>query len=362
MRIRLLPEDTPLGWAPYAWLVYLGSLFFQPAFRGASATEWAIVVAIAVGFLPIYFLGYWVRGWRLLLVCGVIAAIGLAYAPWNPGACTFFIYAAAFLGEVGPPVVGFRWMAVLMGLIGLEAWWLSLPAWTWAPGMILGVLIGGTNIQFAEQRRGGARLRALEQESARAAERDRIARDLHDLLGHTLSVIVLKSELASKLAETEPGRAAEEIRDVERISRDALTEVRQAVSGYRSEGFQAELTRAESALAAAGVRLESQVEPVNLAPDLERALTFALREAVTNVVRHARARRCWVKLDEREWQVVLEIRDDGIGGHAPEGSGISGMRARVAALAGTLEREVRGGTRVRIMLPGPSAALPTESS
>ncbi len=235
----------------------------------------------------------------------------------------------------------------------VEAWWLGWPVRVWLAPLVVGAAIGGANIHFAEVRRKDANLRVAQQaveEMARIAERERIGRDLHDLLGHTLSVIVLKSELASKLADRDPARAAAEIRDVERISREALMEVRKAVRGYRSEGLLDEVANAERVLVAAGITPEIAVIPANLPPEEDRALAYALREAVTNVVRHADATRCWIRLAEDGARTTLEVRDNGRGGLAPEGSGLSGMRERLRQVAGTLERDGHQGTRLVMSL------------
>ena len=246
--------------------------------------------ASAAIFLPLYFYGHWVSGTRLLLVIAPIALLGAIVTPWNPGASVFFIYGAAFLGDTGAPREASRRLAILLALMMVEAWWLGWPVRVWIAPLVVGAAIGGANIHFAEVRRKDASLRVAHQaveEMARIAERERIGRDLHDLLGHTLSVIVLKSELASKLADRDPARAAAEIRDVERISREALAEVRKAVRGYRSEGLLDEVANAERVLVAAGITPEIAVVPANLPPEEDRALAYALREAVTNVVRHA---------------------------------------------------------------------------
>jgi two-component system sensor histidine kinase DesK len=186
---------------------------------------------------------------------------------------------------------------------------------------------------------------------ARIAERERIARDLHDVLGHTLSLIILKSELASKVADTNPARAVAEIRDVEAISREALAQVRAAVKGYRSTGLENELIHAEQTLETAGIHVETSIDRPSLPLAHEGVLALALREAVTNVVRHAHATSCRVRLEKTGSWCEMEIADDGRGGEAPEGSGLSGMRTRVEALGGTLLRETGRGTSLKIRLP-----------
>jgi two-component system sensor histidine kinase DesK len=191
---------------------------------------------------------------------------------------------------------------------------------------------------------------------AKVAERERIARDLHDVLGHTLSLITLKSELARKLVDRDPERAKQEMHDVENASRAALADVREAIRGYRSDGIFAELARACAALETAGVAVECDTDTVPLSPDQESVLALALREAVTNVVRHAEARRCNVILKRRESLCTLEVADDGRGTAGPEGNGLRGMRERLEALGGSLRLLSSNGTRLIIDLPLASAA------
>jgi two-component system sensor histidine kinase DesK len=354
MRLRLIPDHPDLGWTPFAWLVYLGIYLVYPVFGGASALEWAIYAVALVVFLALYFRAFWVGGRELLPYVAAIVALGVLLSPMNPGATVFFIYGAAFMGEVGRPSVAIRGIAAIVVIVAIESLIFSFRPSTWIPPVVFSVIIGGTNLHFAERRRADARLRLAQHEVerlAKVAERERIARDLHDLLGHTLSIIVLKSELASKLADRDHQRAIEEIRDVERISRHALSEVRRAVEGYRVQGLAAELATARAALGAAGVSVESAVPDLTLGPAEEKALAFALREAVTNVIRHAQARRCWISLREAGGAAELEIRDDGVGIGGTEGSGLAGMRDRLRALGGRLAVENRSGTRLRMTVP-----------
>ena len=136
---------------------------------------------------------------------------------------------------------------------------------------------------------------------ARIAERERISRDLHDLLGHTLSMITLKAELAGKLLERDPQACRSEIRDIELAARQALGEVRSAVTGIRQTGFSHELATARASLAAANVGLSEEVQPCALPATLESVLSLALREAVTNILRHAGASHCEVRMTLEVW-------------------------------------------------------------
>ena len=195
--------------------------------------------------------------------------------------------------------------------------------------------------------------------SAVAQERLRFARDLHDLLGHSLSLIALKSELARRLAEVDPPRAAVEMADVEQTARRALAEVRDAVSGYRQVSCAQALAEARAALTGAGiaVRLPDSV-PV-LPGVVDAALGWVVREATTNVLRHSRARRVTVGLAEDGVRAVLTVTDDGAGSAAATvlggspGSGLAGLRERVGALGGELVAGPvdGGGYRVRASVP-----------
>jgi two-component system sensor histidine kinase DesK len=353
--MRLLPPSSPLGWTPYAWLVYV-SFFLAWAVAANTPADWLVDGPALLIFLALYFRGFWVSGAALLRIALAILAIGLVLAPRNPGASSFVIFAAAFLGETGPPRRAISWLLATVALVAIESWLLDLRLAFWLPAIVLSLVIGGSNIHFAEMRRKDQALIRAHEEAERlaaVAERERIARDLHDLLGHTLSVIVLKSELAAKLADRDPARAAAEIREVEHISRDALAEVRRAVHGYRGERLETELASGRRTLEAAGVALvtEGRIDPAALGADEERALALALREAFTNVVRHARATSCQVDLAGDTRTVRLTIRDNGIGGAAPEGAGLAGMRSRLAAVGGALRRDAASGTCLVLEVP-----------
>jgi two-component system sensor histidine kinase DesK len=354
--VRLLHKDPELGWTPYAWLIYLTFFLLQPILGGATPMEWGATAAALGVFLAVYSWGFRQWGPRIVWAAAVIAGLGFVCVPFNPGASVFWIYAGAFLGYSGPPRFALRWLAVLLALLGFQSWWLSLRPSSWIPAVVFSVLICGINLHFAERNKINAKLRATQEEVerlARTVERERIARDLHDLLGHTLSVIALKAELAAKLTTRDPERAAAEIREVERISRDALREVREAVVGYRSDGLKAELARARLALESSSIAFEYLITPVALEPAPETVLALALREAVTNVIRHAGAKSCRIAVEQgADGMVRLEVRDDGRGGRATEGTGLAAMRERVEGVGGQLERQGDGGTVVVIRLPG----------
>jgi two-component system, NarL family, sensor histidine kinase DesK len=345
--MRLLPKDTAHGWTPYLWLIYVGPYIVFPFLaprvllagsRALTLTVWALGL---VSFLWLYFRSYRVDGAPRLRLIVALAALGAVLSPINPAALMFFVYASGFVGGAAPP----RHAGIWIG--GLTLAGVIIAAFNrWEPYLLIsGIaimtpLIGFVNLHYSETRRRDAALKLAQDEVARVAtlaERERIAGELHDLLGHTLSVIVLKSELASKLVAQDPARAAHEMNEVERVSREALAEVRRAVHGFRSATLADELVRARAVLETAGINVtvRAAVErPSN--PDIEHAVAMIMREAVTNVVRHSRATACRITVSEVDGCLHMQIDDDGVGREVVPGAGIESMRARARELGGTV--------------------------
>ncbi|MEU6907293.1 sensor histidine kinase [Streptomyces coeruleorubidus] len=229
-------------------------------------------------------------------------------------------------------------------------------------GLLIPALLGGfamtgvrelvrTTIALREARATVAQLAANE-------ERLRLARDLHDLLGHSLSLITLKSELAGRMLPDHPDKAVRQVADIERVSRQALVDVREAVTGYRRPRLSAELAGAGVALTAAGVTAGLPAEPdlTGVPEESESALAWALREAVTNVVRHSGARRCTVELLHRQTLdgpvLELTVEDNGSGTGDGYGNGLTGLGERLTKAGGTLEAgPVRQGFRLVARVP-----------
>jgi two-component system sensor histidine kinase DesK len=326
-------------------------------FQKADALRWVITIAGMLAFLVLYFRAYHLEGRPRVLVIGGIALLGVLFAPINPGASTYFVYAAAFIGMAGETRFVLRAVAVLLVVIGVETLLFRLPPYFWIPAVVFSMMIAAVTTHYTQRQMDSRKLLMAQEEVARmakVAERERIARDLHDVLGHTLSLIVLKSELASKLADSDPPRAMREIRDVERISRETLAQVRSTVRGYQAHSLQAEAAQATAALEAAGIEVHCDVPRADIPASHEGVLALVLREAVTNVIRHAKATTCRLSLHQSNGSCRLEIADNGCGKSSPEGVGLSGMRYRVEALGGDLERDLSSGTRLIVTLPVPS--------
>jgi two-component system sensor histidine kinase DesK len=188
-------------------------------------------------------------------------------------------------------------------------------------------------------------------------ERSRFSRDLHDLLGHTLSVMVVKAQAVRRLAERDPAAAAAHGADIEAIGRQALTEVRAAVTGYRTVRLSRELHNARAALTAADVRVDITGPDGDLPDAVDSLFGWVVREAATNVLRHAAARRCRITVTSGAEAADVEIVDDGRGGSGQDGSGLRGLRERVEGLGGVLTATATtSGFRLAVSVPTRAAA------
>jgi two-component system sensor histidine kinase DesK len=356
---RVLPPVLEPGAMPWYSLFYLSFPLLPALIPGFPQPNWALTLLAIGAFLPIYFGFYWIRGWRRIGLLMAMSGLTVALFPANLFATTFSIFAAvlsAFLSLRA--MVGT--LILTQGMVAAS--WL----WTFAadlPNMrafffintVSAVLATICNRFWIHNARKNQALRLSQDEVrrlAQVAERERIGRDLHDLLGHTLSVIALKSELAARLFTRDASAAQREIADVERVAREALGQVRRAVTGMRAMGMRAELANARLALAAVTVDFEYETDDTPLHPEIETVLALALREATTNVIRHANARRCHARIGRQNEHVALTIRDDGVGGARACGNGLAGMRERVEALGGTFEiaSEPGRGTEIAITL------------
>jgi two-component system sensor histidine kinase DesK len=354
------PDGTRWRTTDWWYLGFLSMLLFQPLFDPATRPwTWLVTGLAVVAFVPLYVLAWSGRSRLLRWAPALSTLLGLLVFPVNGGASVLWVYAAGFAATAYPKHVAVRWFAGLSCLPLPFVLLLDVPvpialAFFGVPVIFVWV-VGWSVLEEMERDRETARLRvdnARVAHLATATERERIARDLHDLTGHSLTSIIVRAQLVRRLVASDPVRAEAEAQALERTARAALTEVRETVSGWRQVVFDDEVAVARRALAAAGVELEVDTSgEVDLAPSVEQVLGLALREGVTNVVRHADARRCVVTLRRVGDEVVLEVTDDGSGSSTPDGNGLLGMRERLAALGGRVERTARDGTRLTVAVP-----------
>lgn len=342
------------------WSVWV---FVVPMFsqRGYDL-RWLLLTLLSYPMFLALFIGALVLPPRRAPWCAVaMIAMCLGMLPWYVSGLSYFVFGCVFLGTLSRGSV-WRYALVLAALNAvLLVWarWLGYP-WTalaWMPLTtgVIGMLVHVDRLRHAQD----AALRLSHDEVRRlaaVAERERIGRDLHDLLGHTLSMVALKADLASRLVDRDPDGARREIGEVGGIARDALAQVRQAVSGIRAAGLAAELASSRLLLETDGITfdyvLDDHVASAGLPPEVETALAMTLREAVTNLQRHAGARTAQATFSREGDAIRLQVVDDGRGGAIVPGNGLSGMRERIEALGGRLHVEGGAqGTRVDARVP-----------
>ena len=275
-----------------------------------------------------------------------LIGMSLVLLPWYPSGLTYFVFGCVLLRVSGRG----GWWQYLLQLTGLNLLFCGLAllfqypwqstVWIPAVSYIVGLVV---NVEALNQQKDAA-LQLSQDEVRRlaaTAERERIGRDLHDLLGHTLSLITLKLELARKLHDRGDARARQEIGEAEDIAREALAQVRSAVTGIRASDLAGELASARLLLECQQVHLQYAPPPA-MPVDVERGLALVLREAATNIVRHAQATQARVEFMLEGRMLAMQIRDDGRGGVQAEGNGLCGMRERVAALGATFRFSPQG--------------------
>lgn len=350
-------------WVDAIHLLWSFWIFSTPLF-GHFSWRWAILTLLTYPvFLALY--AKCCLASRRVAQRYALALVGFALAlmPWYPSGLTYFVFGCVMMISCRTSL--FRYLSVLAGLNALcvaEAWLLNYPwqAVVTIPvtTFIIGLIVNAERANEAKD----AELQLSQEEVRRlaaTAERERIGRDLHDLLGHTLSLITLKLELSRKLFDRDIEAAKREVTEAEKVARHALAEVRSAVTGIRAADLAAELASARLLLASSGVHLDYTHPPTDLPPDVERGLSLILREAATNIARHAEAHSASILWHREPASVRMTIKDDGRGGLDHDGNGLSGMRERVRALNGamTIESPRGQGTRLNVTAPVPMLRL-----
>lgn len=360
---RSRPEDLgpPNGFAMLPWLL-MGMGSFSNILQGETGNPWLGGLGLLVFnslYISVVFRAFDKRAREarvtrqlLLALTAVTLALTIGYGDsW----LMFFPLLGLATGSVlrgrqlVPAAFALSITAAVVG--GLKDGWDAAGI---AYGTFISVMVTAAILALSETVK---ELRSTREELARSAvekERLRFSRDLHDLLGHTLSVIVVKAEATRRLAPRDLDAALGQVSDIESVGRQALTEIREAVTGYREGSLATELDRARDLLDAAGIEAVVRQSGPPLAPQTAALLGWVVRESATNVVRHARATRCEIEVTGTAERTRLLITDDGRGvGSGTPGSGLKGLAERLAAAGGSLESGPApgGGFRVTAELP-----------
>jgi two-component system sensor histidine kinase DesK len=344
---------------PFVILVNLAWLFLYPLIAQVSFVRVILPTIISVPvFVYLHLCTFYYGGpnkVRLRYIASTFV-LGFAVATFNLSGLGYLIFGYFSLAFCVPTRIAWKVIAAIAATFTMEMILLGHDRGTILSCALPTVLLGISAVYTAYTSHQQAHLRRSNLEIMRLAtlaERERIGRDLHDLLGHTLSVVALKSELARKLIDRDLDAARVEISEVERVARDALSQVRNAVSGIRSTALSAELLAATALLEAQGVKVKCETENVKLPHDSETALALSLREATTNIRRHSGATGVTIRVRKEPESVVVEVADDGRGGRIVPGNGLTGMRERLGSVGGTLSLSPNkdGGVLLRASVP-----------
>jgi two-component system, NarL family, sensor histidine kinase DesK len=348
---------------PLVYLIWVAGSVRQNSHGAAQVAGFALLVVFAGWWLaaPVLFGQGTPLRW-FWPYYAVLAALFVAELPFARAAgfvlCIFLtVLTVIRLGVRSAPVVAGFALAALLVPVAIPSWHVSLVQ-SFDDVTPIGIPIAGILVfAMLEVMRGNLALAAARAEVGRLAaenERMRIARDLHDILGHSLTTITVKAGLARRLGATDPTRAVDQITEVEELSRQALADVRAAVSSYRDVTLVGELARGRELLRASGIAAELPTATDVVDPARSELLGWAVREGLTNVVRHAHASTCTVRLSPHG----VEITDDGVGTSASAGNGLQGLRERVAAAGGSIDAGPMqpSGWRLQVSLAADGAA------
>ncbi len=359
----VVADNIKLGkwpWIDTVHLLWTVWVFITPMFGGGYSLQWLLITLWSFPLFIVLYLLTLVSSRRSAPIFALaMIVLAMALLRSYPSGMNYFVFGCVML-RTNRCIGMWRYLLEVMllnvGFVSLASWigypW-QVIAWIPALTVVIGLIV---NVERSSSEKDAA-LRLSHEEVRRlaaTAERERIGRDLHDLLGHTLSLITLKMELSRKLFERDPQRSQRELAEAEQIARDALAQVRSAVTGFRAADLAAELASAHLLLESSRVNLR-YAPPPPMPAWIEAGLSMVLREAVTNIARHAQANEARISLVSAPDAVMMEVVDDGRGGVSVNGNGLAGMRERVLALGGEMQIDSpKGqGTRLKIRIPVP---------
>jgi len=358
-RVASIRRQGKSVWAESVHLLWSVWVFITPAMGSHYDLRWALLTLLSYPLFLTLFAKSMLAARRIAPRYAIgLMGMSIVLAPWYPSGMAYFVYGCVSYSMASAK----RIMPLLLRLLLANSFYVVVAGFIGYPWQAL-VSIPCTTIiiavvthveRYAHEKDAALKLSQEEvRRLAATAERERIGRDLHDLLGHTLSLITLKLELSRKLFDRDTEAAKREVAEAERVARHALAEVRSAVTGIRATDLAAELASARLLLESSRVHLDYLAPPADMPAEIERGLSLILREAVTNIARHAQASKARIDLERDAHTLRLRVSDDGRGGVGEDGNGLCGMRERVRALGGTLaiDSPARRGTTLDVALP-----------
>ncbi|AOY18632.1 histidine kinase [Bacillus sp. ABP14] len=359
-RIEIFPKH--MGFFPYMWLVYL--LF--PIYNLTQVSGWKLVIGsgMLIVFMITYRQLYFVQKTFILWACIQMILTLLFALFYNPFMIFFGFFTASAMGFAPSKKVFRILLCLLVVMLGVFVF-INMNQLTptslvnIVPMFILMLLTPFGMRNFNQKKMLRNQLNEANEQIkdlVKREERQRIARDLHDTLGHTLSLITLKSQLVEKLIVKNPERASAEAKEITQTSRTALKQLRELISDMRMITVEEEFEQIKAILQAANIELEIKQETSasSLSPIEQNILGMCLREAVTNVVKHSKATRCIVSVRELQGELILTVEDNGIGlaDQNHDGNGIRGMKERIALIDGFVELgTINPGTLLTVKVP-----------
>jgi len=341
---------------PWIWLIFSLYYFVPVYYMNLDTPRYIFLIGAYLAFVILYLWATTLKTHQMWKPILAIMAIALIVTPISPGSSSIFPYIGFLIGFS----YSTRTYLVLLGtsivgIIALHFYYLYPVPFFAFPAIsgIVTISLWG----YIERIRLSSRVRWLQsreeiQQLAVIAERERIARDLHDILGHTLSSIALKAELAEKLLKQEKKEDAQQhVAELHKIARESLSLVRQTVSGYKHRGLSGEVIQLCDKLRQNGFSVDINGEIPTLSPRAETALILALTELTTNVLRHSNGNHCQLSFAVSSDNVTISMQDNGCTRSITPGNGLNGIQERLHALAGDISAHINNGCRFDISLP-----------
>lgn len=353
------PAKKSLVERPAFHMLYLFFYFTPWLFRAPNQSDILAAAIAFIVFCPLYFRSFAKSAPVYLLYAFAVEGIALAVGPFFGVEGTYHIYAASIAGFQSNVRRGIGSIVLLCVIYGLFAHYIiEMPFERTVLIVFLSGIVGATSIATTQSiiiRDARERSLLLDRQLAAVEERERIAGDLHDILGHTLTMVAVKADLAARLLDSDEDKARKEIMDIRQAARVALEDVRSTVEGMTVVTIEQEIDRARESLVAMDISFEVSGYVPYLPARAQKAVGLAIREAVTNIVRHSEATSAHLSLDERDGVFTFSMHDNGKGAgeHArvQDGAGLQGLRRRITALGGHTVVEMNAGTRLEVSLP-----------